>query len=148
MGASTDERHIMLYIDTNTLEVIDSDQAKDRRYVDTMTRHDLPTYEYAAEIAAKVTAVMGNLHLAIDNGSNVYPRYDIIKAPAVGDEVSYSFNGDTYPDGKISKISESMRVITTDTGNVYYRRKLTGAWKRHNTWTLVPGHRFEQNPHF
>lgn len=138
----------MLYIDTNTYQVIDSDWAKDRRYVDTMTRHDWKTYEAAVDVASKVTATEGELYIAIDNGDNIYPRYDIIKAPAAGDEVSYSFNGDTYPDGKISKISESMRVITTDNGNVYYRRKLTGAWKRHKTWTLVPGHRFEQNPHF
>lgn len=148
MGTSTDERYIMLYIDTNTYEVIDSDRAKDRRYADTMTRHDWKSHEAACDVAAKVTAKEGELYIGIDCGSSVYPRYDIIKAPVVGDEVSYSFNGDTYPDGKIVKISESMRVITTDTGNKYYRRRLTGAWKRHQTWTLVRGHRYEQNPHF
>lgn len=138
----------MLYIDINTYEVIDSDRAKDRRYVDTMTRHDWASYETACDVAAKVTAKEGELYIGIDNGSNIYPRFDIIKAPVVGDEVSYSFNGDTYPDGKIAKISESMRVITTDTGKSYYRRKLTGAWKHHQTWTLVHGHHYEQNPHF
>lgn len=138
----------MLYIDTNTYDVISSDQAKDRRYVDTMTRHDWKSYEAACEVAAKVSYVEKELYIGIDCGSSVYPRYDIIKAPVVGDEVSYSFNGDTYPDGKIKSISESMRLITTDTGNKYYRRRLTGAWKRHNTWTLVSGHRYEQNPHF
>lgn len=138
----------MLYIDTNTFEVIDSDRAKDRRYADTMTRHDWKSYEAACEVAAKVSHVEKELYIGIDNGDNVYPRYDIIKAPVVGDEVSYSFNGDTYPDGKIVRISESMSVIATDTGKSYYRRKLTGAWKRHHTWTLVSGHHYEQNPSF
>lgn len=138
----------MLYIDTNTDKVISADEAKDRRYAETTTRHDWLSYDAACELAARVSFAMGELYIGIDNGEYIYPRYDIIKAPVVGDDVSYTFNGDTYPDGKIKSISESMRLITTDTGNKYYRRKLTGAWKRHNTWTLVQGHRREQNPHF
>lgn len=138
----------MLYIDTNTDKVISADEAMDRRYVETTTRHDWLSYDAACELAARVSFAMGELYIGIDNGENIYPRYDIIRAPQVGDEVSYSFNGDTYPDGKIASISESLRVISTDTGNVYYRRKLSGAWKRHKTWTLVRGHITERNPHF
>lgn len=40
---------------------------------------------------------------------------------AVGDEVSYGFNGDYYPCGIISKITK--RYITTDTGAKFYIAK-------------------------
>lgn len=87
--------------------------------------------------------------IATDSGAHVSPRYDVILAPAVGDAVSYSFNGDSYPDGFISKISASLRVVTTDTGSVYYRRKLSGAWiKKGGTWSMIRGHHNDRNPSF
>lgn len=138
----------MLYIDSNSGKVISSEQAKERGYADTMTRHDWKSYDVAAAVAYDVSNAEHALYIAIDCGPGVYPRYDIIKAPAVGDDVSYTFNGDYYPDGKIASISESLRIVVTDTGNKYYRHKLTGAWKRHKTWTLVRGHITERNPHF
>lgn len=138
----------MLYIDTNTDKVISADEAKDRRYVETTTRHDWLSYDAACELAARVSFAMGELYIGIDNGENIYPRYDIIKAPVVGDDVSYTFNGDYYPDGKIVSISESLRVVVTDSGKKYYRRKLTGRWVMNKTWTLVQGHHNDKNPSF
>lgn len=65
----------------------------------------------------------------------------------VGDEVSYGFNGDWYPDGKIVRISKTGKVITTDSGRRYYRTP-RDSYKSHKTWTLTKGHISEQNPHF
>lgn len=99
-------------------------------------------------LAASATELLGELYIAIDKGRSISPRYDIIKAPAVGDKVSYAFNGDYYPDGEIVHISKTMKVIETDSGNRYYRKKLSGSWVRNGTWTLVPGHIERRNPHF
>lgn len=116
------------------------------------TRHDWKTMEVASKRAAELSAAVGGTFLAIDNGPNVWPRFDIIQPPAVGDEVSYSFNGDTYPDGKIIKVSDAskqFRIVKTDTGSTYYRRKQSGRWvKKGGTWSLVQGHKHELNPSF
>ena len=139
----------MLYIDTNTFEVVTSDQAKDRRYADTMCRHDWKSYAEACHIATQVTVAMGGeLYIGIDNGELIYPRYDIVKAPVIGDEVSYAFNGDYHPDGVIVSVSASLRVVETDSGNRYYRKRLTGKWLLNKTWSLVAGHHNERNPSF
>lgn len=112
-----------------------------------LNRNDIGTFEKAQRIAAGASKLTGKLYVATDDGAHVAPRFDVIEAPAVGNEVSYSFNGDTYPDGSIVRISESLRVVTTSTGKRYYRQGLSGAWTR-KAWSLVPGHRYEQNPHF
>ena len=78
-----------------------------------------------------------------------YPRFDVVYAPQVGDKVSYAFNGDSYPDGVVTKVSASLRRIETSTGSVYYRRKSTGTWKKQGgTWWLVHGWHNDRNPHF
>lgn len=86
--------------------------------------------------------------LATDSGDHCWPRYDVVYLPQVGEEVSYTFNGDYYPDGTIVAISKSLKVITTSSGKKYYRRRQTGAWVRNRTWSLIPGHIKELNPSF
>lgn len=112
-----------------------------------LTRNDIGTFEKAQRIAAGATKFTGKLYVATDAGSYVAPRFDVIEAPAVGDDVSHCFNGDSYPDGTVVKISASLRVVTTSAGKRYYRRGLSGSWQN-NGWSLVPGHRYAQNPHF
>lgn len=112
-----------------------------------VSRNDFETLEHAKEVAKQATELTGDLHLAIYRKS-VLPHCDIIRAPALGDPVSYSFNGDSYPDGVITNISNSLKVITTSTGHKYYRRKESGAWLRGGTWALVHGHVETRNPHF
>lgn len=116
------------------------------------SRHDWPTYERAQQVACELNEVQvpgsGVTYVATDAGPHCSPRYDVIELLCVGDAVSYSFNGDTYPDGYIVSVSKSMKVITTDTGSRYYRRRLTGAWVKDGTWSLVAGHRHELNPSF
>lgn len=112
-------------------------------------RGDFKNFQRAVEIAEQITAATGELYLPVDNTANVSPRYDVIRAPAVGDEVSYAFNGDYYPCGKIVKISPTYKKITTDTGNTFYRTRLNSAnWKMDGTWSLVRGHIERQNPCF
>lgn len=87
-------------------------------------------------------------YMLVDNGANVLPRFDIIQKPKVGDPVSYAFNGDYREDGEIVKISKSLKVITTSTGNKYYRKDKTASWKREQTWTLVYGRKNVLNQEF
>lgn len=106
------------------------------------------TLERAQQIAAMATELHGDTYVATDAGPYCSPRYDVVRVPAVGDMVSYSFNGDTYPDGTIVKVSPSLQV-TTSNGTKYFRRRQTGSWvKQGGTWSLVSGHRNERNPHF
>ncbi len=112
------------------------------------SRWDWKSYEHVCNIARLLEATTAKKFLGIDNGSHHTPRYDVIEPPKVGDEVSYSFNGDTYPDGVIVKITPTYQ-ITTDTGHRYLRRKNSGSWLRTGgTWSLIPGHIYEQNPSF
>lgn len=112
------------------------------------SRWDWKSYETVQDLAAKLSVTENKLYIGVDKGSSVSPRFDIIEAPAIGDEVSYAFNGDSYPCGKIVKISKSLRRIETDGGKVFYRRKLSGTWLNNHTWALVNGHVHTQNPHF
>lgn len=118
-------------------------------------RNDWRTYEQAAEVAA----ALGPKYQATDAGPCVSPRYDVIDLPQVGQEVSYTFNGDYYPCGKITKISAgpALRRIeaTDDNGRkcVFHRRcrdgKPTGgAWVMNGTWSMVQGHHDRRDPEF
>lgn len=111
-------------------------------------RNDWRNFQDAEETAAEVTTFTGALHIATDNGPHHHPRYDVKRVPAVGDEVSYSFNGDTYPCGKVASISKTLSLVTTTEGQKFYRRKLTGSWVMGGTWSLVQGHTYTQNPSF
>lgn len=111
-------------------------------------RWDWKSYEMVVTLAKYVTAMTGNVFLPIDQGEHRGPRFDVMRAPAVGDEVSYGFNGDYYPDGTITKISKTW-IITTSTGKTYRRRDQTSGWYQPGgTWRLVAGHVDERNPHF
>ena len=99
-------------------------------------------------IAEQATKNSGELHIVVDHGEWVSPQFDIIRAPAVGDEVSYAFNGDYSPCGEIVKISKTLKVITTSEGQKFYRKGNSGQWKYCRTWTLVRGHIERRNQHF
>jgi len=102
-----------------------------------------------AEVAAQdATALTGTTYIATDAGGYVSPRFDVKRLPQVGDQVSYSFNGDSYPDGEIKAISPTLKVITTTTGGRYHRRGQTGSWVKGGTWSLVQGHHNKRNPSF
>jgi hypothetical protein len=107
-------------------------------------RNDWKTFEAADEVASK----LGPDYIATDAGPGVYPRYDVVRLPKVGDEVSYAFNGDSYPCGKITHVGKSKRVVRTDGGRVFYRRKMTGSWVSEGMWFLVHGHVSTRNPSF
>ena len=113
-----------------------------------MTRHDIESLEHAGEIAESAQKATGKLYLPVDSGSGVWPRFDVIEAPAVGEAVSYAFNGDYYPCGHIKSISASFRLITTTGGQKFYRRKQSANWKYNGVWSLVDGHHSELNPSF
>ena len=111
-------------------------------------RSDWKTKAEAALVAAEATILTGERYIATDT-PGTWPQFDVIRAPKVGDEVSYAFNGDYYPDGKIVRVSESLRVVTTDSGKKYYRRGSTASWvQTGGTWVLVPGHINKRNPSF
>ena len=119
------------------------------RELTAQSRHDWKTFDAAKTVAALANKTADcQRFLAIDNGQYVSPRFDIVEIPQVGDEVSYAFNGDGYPDGEITAVSKTLKVITTSTGNRYYRVADKGAWKRAGTWSLVKGHRSTKNPSF
>ena len=109
---------------------------------------DLKTFEDAENHAKELTEANGELYIAVDEGNGVSPRYKTTRVPQVGDTVSYGFNGDYYPDGQIVRISKSLKVITTSTGNKFYRYKKSGSWRMHGTWWLVQGYHDRLNPSF
>jgi hypothetical protein len=115
-----------------------------------ISRHDIADLDRAKAIAASATKLTGELYVGVDSGKNVSPRFDVIRAPQLGDDVSYGFNGDYYPDGKVIHVTEgSHKVVKTDKGGTYYRYKDSGRWTREGgTWSLVRGTRNERNPHF
>lgn len=111
-------------------------------------RSDWQSFEEVELIADQVTRITGKRFIPTDSGEYVSPRYDVIECPTVGDDVSYTFNGDYYPGGKITSISKSLKVIRTSEGRTFYRRKRTGAWLYHGIWSLVPGTIRRWNPEF
>lgn len=115
-----------------------------------VSRWDFDSFAKAEQIAAGATKVTGELHVAVDSGPYVSPRFDVVRAPAVGDKVSYGFNGDYYPDGVIVSVGSGVQmVVKTSTGQTYRRRRQTGSWRQAGgTWSLVQGHIDERNPSF
>lgn len=106
------------------------------------------TAEGAEVIANFLTRQTGDVHLMVDNGEHCAPRFDVIRAPKIGDKVSYGFNGDYYPDGEIISVTSKFQVKTSG-GHTYRRRKNSGSWLQPGgTWGLTQGHIDERNPHF
>ena len=122
------------------------------RRPETINRNDFGCLDTARTVAAEATALTGRIHLGIDKGDYTSPRYDVIEAPAVGQEVSYAFNGDYYPAGKIVRVSAGPRYrrVQTDRGVVFWRTGDTsGRWaKAGGTWTMVAGTHSRLNPEF
>ena len=112
------------------------------------SRHDFSSLEIAEKVAAGASKFTGRTYIATDAGEGCYPRFDVIEAPAVGDEVSYAFNGDYCPCGTIVSISKSMKLIVTSTGRKFYRSRLSGAWLNGGMWSMVAGHINRLNPEF
>ena len=142
----------MIYVGLNAkLEV----EAVTEKLEETYTRTDLiwqnrwdwTTKAAVDHLAEQITEYADELFIGIDGGTSVSPRFDIVRAPKVGDEVSMGFNGDCYPQGKIKAISASLKVITLDNGKRFYRRKETAKWVYERTWVLVQGTKDERNPH-
>jgi hypothetical protein len=119
-------------------------------------RNDWRTMAAAEEIAA----ALGHDYVATDAGPHVSPRYDVVRLPFLGDPVSYAFNGDSYPCGKIVRISkgpEYRRIEAhedatvgnpTPRKHVFWRRGRTGSWVKDGTWHLTAGHVSRRNPEF
>lgn len=136
----------MLHFNLTTKQVVDfKDVAAMVKNGDTVVnRWDFVSLKDAED----VVALFGDNYMAVDAGAWVSNQYDVIEKPKVGDVVSRGFNGDYYPAGEIVKISKTMKKITTSTGVVFNRKKLTGCWKANETWTMVPGMKNEKNPSF
>lgn len=116
-----------------------------------LCRNDIPIWLAAEELAESASKLTGEKYLATDAGEYTSPRFDVIKAPKVGDDVSKGFNGDFYPMGKITKISDDFKRITVEGPRgkaVFYRRADTGTWKYKRMWSLVMGVHSEWNPEF
>jgi len=142
-----------MYLITNKKgDVVDVVDYKDDRDDVKGTRifaHDIVSFEEATRLAESATKAMGVPFLPCDHGEWRHPRYAVISAPRMGDPVSYAFNGDYYPAGHITKMSDSFYRLQTSTGDVFYRSKHTAGWKKKGgTWWMVAGHHNERNPHF
>jgi hypothetical protein len=112
-------------------------------------RNDWETLADAERIAASATKATGKTWLACDRGEHTSPRYDVIEAPVVGQEVSHGFNGDAYPLGKITKISPDFKtVMVLSKMGVRHRFTRRGAGWINKGWSLLPGSQYRQNPEF
>ena len=124
-----------------------SRQMDGTRHAGWLNRNDMPNIEYAQMIAAGASTFTGKPYIAIDSGPDVAPRFNVIRAPAVGDDVSMAFNGDYYPVGKILKISKSLKLVTTSSGRKFYRCGTSGAWLN-GYFALIQGTVSRLNPEF
>lgn len=124
-------------------------QHRDRRWI---ARHEIRSFEHAQEIAQQANALEHSEpveFIATDSGEYCWPRYDVVRAPKVGEQVSKALNGDYYPDGEIVRVSgKNHRIVTTSTGRKYYRRRLSGSWVANKHWSMVRGHISRLNPEF
>jgi len=116
-------------------------------YDEAKSSWDYKSFAKVEGIAMRLTAMTGKTYLPCDASASTSPRYSVIEAPAVGDPISYGFNGDYYPCGTIVKITKGWR-ITSSTGKVFNRRKNSCGWRMvGGTWGMVAGHVDERNPH-
>ena len=118
-----------------------------------LNRNDIRDLAHAQELAASAGANLGAGFLAIDRGAHVSPRYDVIEAPALGDEVSMAYNGDYYPVGKVVGISKGYKQIRVDGPRgkkVFYRKggENGAGWLAERMWRLVGGVQDRLNPEF
>lgn len=125
-------------------------------------RNDWKTFQEAETIAKLLNQSHADLHRtfqATDAGPYCSPRYDVIDLPQIGSVVSYTFNGDYYPAGRITKMSAGptyRRIEATDANgrkSVFHRRhrdgKPTGgAWIMNGTWSMIEGNHNKLSPEF
>lgn len=107
-------------------------------------RHSFKSFEETTRVADAASNFAGIDYIPTE--SNGY--FEVVVAPKVNDPVSYAFNGDYYPCGYIKSVSKTMKKITTTDGGVFYRKRNSGTWLKHKTWSLIDGHHSELNPHF
>lgn len=110
------------------------------------SRWDWKSFQQVQQLAEECSTLAAKTYLAVDAGECVFPRFDVIEAPVVGDPVSKAFNGDSYPEGEIVKITATLQ-IKTSTGKVFRRVKNTACWKDSNGYGMSSGHHDERNPH-
>lgn len=118
-----------------------------------LNRTDITSLEQAQALADSASGTIGYPFLAVDRGTHVSPRYDVIEAPMVGDEVSMAFNGDYYPVGKITRIGagyKQIKVVGPDGDKVFRRRggENGPGWLYQRTWRLVDGKHSRLNQEF
>lgn len=132
------------------IETVDAYDGADPDRASLVYRGDLTSMADAEELAEAATRDLGETFIATDAGEWVHPRYDVVRAPKVGDPISYSFNGDTRPCGHIMKIGgTNFKTIYSDLGHKFNRRRQSGSWiMKGGTWCMVKGHHNELNPHF
>lgn len=113
-----------------------------------ISSRDLKSMEDAVQISAELESFTNRRYLPVDAGAGVYPRFRVIQAPKIGDKVSRSFNGDTYPCGEIIRITPSWQ-IRTSSGVKFLRYRETGGWREAcGSFFMIYGDLYEQNPHF
>lgn len=113
-----------------------------------MNRNDIKSWNFAFTLAKMLTlyAKDGRTFLPCQNKRGT--DFDIVVSPKVGDKVSQSFNGDSYPEGEIVKITPSWQV-TTSTGAKFRRYQQTAGWKQERScFWMVSGVHDERNPSF
>lgn len=127
-------------------ETLNEFEYRDRAW---QTRWDWKSFDEVERLSRYLTAMTGKTYLPVDHGPHTGPRFDVMEAPKVGDQVSRGFNGDYYPCGTIVRITKNWMVITSE-GRKFNRRRNTAAWVEvgGGPFCLVPGHRDERNPHF
>ena len=81
-------------------EITDAD-GNNVDYDSAKSNHEWKTFEEVDTIAKWATEKYSKEFLGIDDGEWCWPRYGIIEAPAVGDDVSRGMNSDYYYVGKV-----------------------------------------------
>lgn len=109
------------------------------------TSDDWTSFDQVTKIAEKLTTLTGKTYLPTDYGYGRYP-FGLVEVPMIGDYVSYTFNGDYYPCGKVEKISKTYQITVSD-GKIFRRDGDSSRWLNHG-WSLVKGHRSDLNPSF
>jgi hypothetical protein len=116
--------------------------------VKVVSDHDFESFHEVAKICSDLARNAGEVFLPCDNGPSTSWRFTVCRPPKVGDAVSYTFNGDTTPDGHVTRITPSWTVVTSS-GKRYKRSRQTSTWRQTGgTWILTFGHHEERNPHF
>ena len=112
---------------------------------------DVRTKEQAEAIMAEMQAAEPDaLFLVCEARYFRRSEFKVVKAPAVGDDVSRGFNGDYYPCGKVTYVTaKTAAVVRTSNGLEFRRRKNTSSWlQTGGTWSLISGIYDERNPSF